>query len=65
MDLYMYSSDAGDQVVWVVPESSPATSMNFSSQVAPGYNMVYTKTAQDSDDDSIATLLMSPQVLLE
>ena len=49
----MYSSDAGDQVVQVVPESSPDMSMNFLSQVAPRYNMVCTKTAQDSDDDSI------------
>ena len=67
MNLYVYSSDAGDQVVRVVPESCPAMPLNYLSQVhaASGYNMVCTKTGQDSNDDSIAMLLTSLQVLPE
>ena len=47
---------------WVVPESLPATTRDFfcHKYIASRYSMVCRKTAQDSNDDSIAALLTSP-----
>ena len=61
MDHYMCTSDSGNQAssLRIFP-AIIIMSTNFSSQVHVGsrYSMVCTKTAQDSNDDSIAMLLM-------